>query len=735
MSSYRAADQDRFLFKVSKKSFKVVAFSATEALSVPYEVVLTIAGEDEINPEEMIQEEALLTIKGLESDRYLHGIVNDFRLSGSSGRFNLYQVTVVPAMWLLSLEYDCRIFQKMDVQQIVKEILKDRGIKSDRYEFRLKETYPKREYCVQYRESDLDFVSRLLEEEGIFYYFEHKQDQHRIIFGDSTVNYNPIEGAKKDNNQVEIPYKAGAEMVRDQEIVLSFKPAARITSGKYTHRDYNFLQPSVKLACEKEAKTFKNLECYDYPGEFIDEQRGGKLAICRLEEARVRINTAEGKSDCPRLIPGFTFKLAGQDTAVLKKEYLLTKVTHTGEQPQVLEETSATDQGFSYSNQFSAIPSETVFRPALRTPKPYVRGIQTAIVTGPSGEEIYTDKHGRVKVHFHWDRLGKKDEKSSCWIRVSQLWAGGGWGAVNIPRIGQEVVVSFLEGDPDQPVITGRLYHGTNTPPYTLPDEKTKSTIKSKTTPNGKTHNELVMEDKADETFVVLSNAYGHKLTMDEKNQFLCIETRDGNKIVFDDKNKHIEAKTTQNHHILISDDKKKISVTSTQGHLLEIDDENQKMTAKTVNGNILTMDDKGQKIEIATEVGGHSMVMNDKTVSVTSGGGHSVTLDDGGGGDGISMQDKGGNKVLIDSGSNKIEIEAQGGIALSTSGDLNIKAANIKLDADADLNMTAGMNVSSEAGVAHNSKGTTLAAEGSGQAEFKSGGQTTVAGALVMIN
>ena len=260
---------------------------------------------------------------------------------------------------------------------------------------------------------------------------------------------------------------------------------------------------------------------------------------------------------------------------------------------------------------------------------------------------------------------------------MSQIWAGAGWGAMHIPRIGQEVVVDFLEGDPDQPVITGRLYHGSNSPPYKLPDEKTKSTLMSNTTPNAKTHNELLMEDKVNETRVVLSNAYGHKLTMDEKEQFLTIETRDGNKVTFDDKNKHINAVTTQNHNVLISDEKKKINITSTAGHMLEIDDENQKMVAKTVNGNIITMDDNGQKIEVATEVGGHSMVMNDKTVSVTSGGGHSITLDDGGGGNGVSLQDTNGNKVEIDSGGNKMVIEAQGGIDISTDGDLKLKAAN----------------------------------------------------------
>ena len=259
------ADQDRFLFEISNQQFKVVDFNAREALSEPYEVSLTLASTDEIPLEGMIWKEALLTIIGSESERLFHGIVNSFRMAGSSGRHLLYQATVVPSLWLLSLEQDCRIFQEMTVQDIVTEILEDAGIKSDRYQFRLKESYRPRTYCVQYRESDLDFITRLLEEEGIFYYFEHKENQHCVVFGDSSVNYNPIEGVKNDSNQVELSFQAGAEMVHSEETVVSFNPCARITSGKYTHRDYNFLQPSLTLMGSSEESTFQKLERYNYP--------------------------------------------------------------------------------------------------------------------------------------------------------------------------------------------------------------------------------------------------------------------------------------------------------------------------------------------------------------------------------------------------------------------------------------------------------------------------------------
>jgi type VI secretion system secreted protein VgrG len=735
MSGSRAANQDRFLFEISGKNLKVVDFSAREELSAPFEINLTLASEDEIEFDDVIQKKALLTVLGFESERYFNGIVSQFWLTGKIERFYLYRATVVPSLWLLSLEQDCRIFQEKDVKAIVSEVLQDGGIKSDRFDFRTKETHPKRDYCVQYRETDLNFISRLLEEEGIFYYFDHQKKDHLLIFSDSTVTYKPIAGGKADDKPGELSFMPASGLAPEKEIVQEITLSRQITTGKFTHRDYNFTKPSLKPSGQEEAKTFNKLEQYDYPGDFEDNDRGKALAKIRLEEARLFMDTAEGQSTCPRLLPGFTFKLIDHDDiAAMEKEYLLTTVSHFGAQPGAIEALSSSE-GFSYGNQFIAIPSTVTYRPEIKTPKPYVRGIQSAFVTGPAAEEIYTDEHGRIKVLFHWDRRDKKNEKSSCWIRVSQLWAGAGWGAMHIPRVGHEVIVDFLEGDPDQPVVTGRLYHGTNKPPYTLPDHKTKSTIMSKTTPNGKTSNELVMEDKADETQVVLSNAYGHKLTMDEKDQFLSAETRDGNKITFDDKNKHIEAITTNNHKITFSDEKKKIILLSTEGHMLEIDDESQKMVAKTTNGHMITMDDAGEKIEVVNEIGGHSMVMNNKTTSITSGGGHTVTLDDGAAGNGIQIEDSSGNKILIDSASSKMVIEAANGIDLESMGDIKLKGANIELDATMNVKISGAMDVKSEAGITNEIKGTMVKADGAAMTDVTSAGKTTITGGIVMIN
>ncbi len=495
MPILKPADEAQFLFEVSGIKLRVVEFTIRERISSPYEVELNLASEDEVSFDDVIGKEGLLTILGEEADRYAHGIVNQFMQTGSieeapvGTRFYLYRATVVPSLWLLSLEQDCRIFQNKSVPDIIKKILEDGGITGDRYSFRLQGQYQPRDYCVQYRETDLNFISRLLEEEGIFYFFEHTEDKHLLVFGDSAVNYQPIQG------KPEVTFNPTQGMVQDEEFVTNFVLSRQIRTGKVTLRDFNFEKPSLDLTAQDQGDFYQKLEVYDYPGEYTDGGRGKNLAKVRLQEAAMYKDRAEGQSFCPRFVPGFTFKLADHELDSFNKEFLLAEIFHSGSQPQSLEEHAHGSSGFKYSNQFFGIPSSVTLRPERTSPKPVVEGVQTAIVVGPKGEEIYTDEHGRVKVQFHWDREGKRDEKSSCWIRVSQVWAGANWGAMYIPRIGHEVIVDFIEGDPDRPIITGRVYHGSNKPPYTLPDEKTKSTIKSDSSLGGGGSNEFRFED------------------------------------------------------------------------------------------------------------------------------------------------------------------------------------------------------------------------------------------------
>jgi len=491
MSNGTPAREVHFIFQILETpgtELRVVDFTATEAISSPYRVELTLASEDELGFDAALGKAALLTIASPDADRYFHGIINQFTQLGISGRFNVYRASLVPSLWLLSQEQDCRIFQDKSVPDIVKVVLEERGISADNYAFRLQGQYDPRTYCVQYRETDLNFISRLLEEEGIFYFFEHAEDKHLLVFGDGTVNYQPIQG------EASVQFHVADGRVSEEETVSSFVLSRRIYPGKVSLKDFNFESPALDLSAENTSEISQDLEIYDYPGEYLDQARGSSLARVRLQEAVMFKDKGEGQGACPRFTPGFMFTLTDHEVDDLNKEYLLIDVVHTGSQTQALDEESS-GGGFEYSNHFLAIPSSVTFRPERNAPKPVVEGIQTAIVVGTSGEEIYTDEYGRVKVQFHWDRRGRNDENSSCWMRVSQLWAGTGWGAMFIPRIGQEVIVDFLEGDPDRPLITGRVYHSSNMPPYDLPGEKTKSTIKSYSSPDGGGFNEVRFDD------------------------------------------------------------------------------------------------------------------------------------------------------------------------------------------------------------------------------------------------
>lgn len=493
--------QASFLFDIKgAPKIEVATFQAQERISEPFAVHVALASTSQIQYNDVIQKEALLTLSGDEADRYFHGIVRKFEHTGKNGQKHLYQADIVPFLMLLSLEQDCRIFQDKKVQDIVTKIYQESGIPDDRYEFRLKNKDRMRKFCVQYRETDMDFVCRLLQEEGIFYFFEHSKDKHVMVFADDTVNYIPIEG-----NQ-EVSFKPASGLNPEKQSISCVDFSRRLRPGTYTHTNYNFKKPSVDLETKEKAKDAKQqkFEIYDYPGQYGKEEQGKRLAKIHLEAGKALEEQASGNSTCPRLVAGFTFKLEGHDFKAFNREYLLVGVSHSGQQPQALEEQAGSSAGANYSNTFLAIPSTVTYRPLKTIEKPYVRGLQTATVVGRKGEEIHTDEWGRVAVQFHWDRLGKNDENSSCWIRVGQMWGGVGWGAQFIPRVGDEVLVDFMEGDPDWPIIVGSVYNEANQPLYDLKNNKTQSGIKTRSYPDGPGFNELRFEDKKGEEHVYL---------------------------------------------------------------------------------------------------------------------------------------------------------------------------------------------------------------------------------------
>lgn len=472
-------------------NLRVVRFTGHEGLSRLFELQVELACDDPcLAFPEVVGKPALLTIDDGQAFRCLHGMISRFELMSVLPRYTLYLATLVPQAWKLALRYDCRIFQRQSTPEIIRQVLDGAGLPSEHYRLCLNGTYEARDYCVQYRESDWSFLGRLMEEDGIFYFFEHHEDKHVLVMGDGPAACPPISGVEA------VAFRHATGMVSAEEHVQRFCYAEEIQPGRVSLRDFNFKRPALSMSAEDKAEKDVDLEVYDYPGEYQNPGRGspakgGTLASLRLQAWQAARTTASGESTCKRLLPGHLFTLYEHSRAELNARYLVTRVVHHGQQPQVLEE-EAPSGGSGYSNSFFCQAADVPYRPARQTPRPIIRGVQTAIVVGPEGEEVYPDEYGRVKVQFHWDRHGM----SSCWIRVSQGWAGEAWGAMFIPRIGQEVIVDFIEGDPDRPIITGRVYNGQNLPPYPLPDEKTKSTIKSNTSPGGEGYNELRFEDR-----------------------------------------------------------------------------------------------------------------------------------------------------------------------------------------------------------------------------------------------
>jgi len=461
-------------------------FHGDEGMSIPYHYTLELLSEeDEVAPADLLRQPVTITLVLPDGERKIHGLVRRFTQMGQREELTFYSAEVVPWLWFLTLSQDSKIFQNKSVLDIVREVFDGLGYAD--YEIRCSNSYAPREYCVQYRESHFNFVSRLLEEEGIFYFFEHSDDKHLLVLADM----NSTCAACPGQDTARMATQEGAWQEEDVVTALTLESAVHI--GKVTLRDYDFTRPSLNL--ETSASGQKGEEVYAYPGQYVELGEGERYAQLILEEGECGGQVVRGAGNCRAFQSGFKFRLSEHYRPDANQEYLILQISHRAEAGDFRSWSTAT---FEYSNTFVGIPAATAYRAPRRSRKPRIHGSQTALVVGKSGEEIFTDEYGRVKVQFYWDRLGGKDQNSSCWVRVSYPWAGKGWGGVHIPRMGQEVIVEFLEGDPDRPIITGRVYNAEQTVPYGLPANRTQSGVKSRSSLGGGTEdfNEIRMEDK-----------------------------------------------------------------------------------------------------------------------------------------------------------------------------------------------------------------------------------------------
>lgn len=465
-------------------------FSGEEAVSRPFAIMLTcLSTRDDLKAGDLVGLPVTITLDTGEGERrYFNGLVR--RLTGGvpiSRDYRRYTLDIVPWLWFLSYTRDHRIFQRKTAPDIIKEIFGE--FQYDAFDVRgLTGSYAEREYCVQYGESYFDFVSRLMEEEGIFYYFVHENGRHTMMLGDGPTAWSKCA-------QPRIKFSATNAFAQS---IHTWDHGYQYIAGKTTRKDYNFETPKEPLIAEVPSRIdlpgARRLERFEYPGRYVLKPDGDTIAEHGMEAEEAGHEVVNGASDCKTMFAGGTFTLERHDCPSEQGTgWALLRVRHRASNAAFHSGMAGME---SYGNDFVCVPDRAAFRPQRGTPKPRIDGVQTAFVVGPKGEEIHTDKYGRVKLLFHWDRRGEGDEKSSCWVRTTQAWAGRNWGGMVVPRVGMEVIVSFVDGDPDRPLITGFVNNAENMPAYPLPDERTKTTLKTRSTPGGKGFNELRFEDK-----------------------------------------------------------------------------------------------------------------------------------------------------------------------------------------------------------------------------------------------
>jgi len=555
-------------------------------------------------------------------ERHFHGIVARCSQNIDQGQFASYQVILRPWFWLLSRTSDCRIFQNLSIPQIIKQVFRDLGF-SD-FEDALSRPYREWEYCVQYRETSFDFVSRLMEQEGIYYFFRHEQDRHVLVLADAYGAHTTVPG------YASIPYYPKDEQQRERDHMHDWHLAHEVQPGSLELNDYDFQRPSASIdvrSAMPRPHAAGDYPLYDYPGTYVQSADGEHYARTRIEALQALHEQVNFSGNARGLGSGHLFSLTGFSRQDQNREYLIVGIRY------YITQESLESGGGSGSAQFESvltcIDAQQSYRPLASTHRPIVKGPQTALVVGPKGEEIWTDQYGRVKVHFYWDRHDQSNENSSCWIRVSQSWAGKNWGSMQIPRIGQEVIVSFLEGDPDRPIITGRVYNAEQTVPYDLPENATQSGMKSRSSKGGTpaNFNEIRMEDKKG-----LEQLYIHA----ERNQDIVVEV-DESHSVGHDRNKsigHDEVVTIGNNRLRIVKQEDILSVgqrktdSISQSYVIEVG-ENLRLVC---GESILELNASGQinltGVQISFYASGDAEFNTGGVLHLNNGGGAGATPD-----------------------------------------------------------------------------------------------------------
>lgn len=686
----------------------LVSISGQEGLSQLFSFHLDMLTEDkkakDVAFDKLIGKSITVTLtRPDKSKRFFNGICSRISETGKAGEFTAYQMEIVPKLWLFSRQSHSRIFQNETVPNILKKVLS--GIQTH---FKIDGVFEPRNYCVQYRETDFNFLSRLMEEEGIYYFFTHTDGQHTMVLANSPQAHPELKS---------IRYEEMSGGTREDERILSWQKVQELRTGKYTLWDHHFQMPDKTLEAKETGvssvqvgkvshklvvEANKDLELYDFPGEYAQRfdgiNRGGseqtaevnkifednkRTAKIRMQQEEVSSLVIHGASNCGHLLGGHQFKLERHPTA--DGEYVLTSVSHTAQAGDFRSD--STDE-FSYQNSFTCIPIALPFRPLRNTPKPMIPGAQTAVVVGSSGEEIFTDKYGRVKVQFFWDRDGKKNEQSSCWVRVATMWAGSKWGGIHIPRIGQEVVVTFVEADPDAPIIVGSVYNFDQMPPYDLPANKTQSGLKSRSTLNGgqDNFNEIRFEDKKGQ-----EQLFVHA----ERNQDIEVEKDETHSVGHDRTKKVDNDETTtigrdrkenvgKNETISIGENRNE---TVGKNETISIGENRNESVGKNEDISIgkNRTENVGENENIAIGKNRSEQVGKNEDVSVGDNRTHSVGKNDA-----LDV----GKQLLVTAGDSITFNTGSASLILKKNGDIQLKGNNITVDGSGKVNIKASSDV-----------------------------------------
>jgi type VI secretion system secreted protein VgrG len=689
-------------------ALQVVSLKGREQISHLFQFDLDLVSSDpDIDFTDVVNKPATLTMLRIDQEVQLRGMIADFEVGGKTADWVAYRAVFVPRIWLLTLNYQTRIFQNVSVQDIITQVLKDAGFAPKDFKFTLKGKYKPREYCVQYRETDLDFISRLMEFEGMYYFFDHGASHETLVITDDKSGSTPIDG------DADIAYHTGGalEPEKDEETVSDFVCRERLVTGKVVLKDYNYRTPQVDVQGDSQLNKDMPGTYYEYGQHVKDVSDAKNLAKVRNEEIECRRRMFTGKSDCMGFHAGYKFTLEQHYRSGVDGDYVFIEVHHAGSQGGGLPTPMGGGKAPTYSNEFVCIPADVQYRPPRLTPEPKINGIMTGKVETAGGQYAFLDDEGRYRVKMPFDLGSLGSGKASKAIRLAQPYTGTGYGMHFPVLAGAEIVWACIDGDVDRPLGLGTAPNPTEKSPVGA-QNKSQNVIR---TASG---NELVMEDKANDTCISLRTTDGHTLVLDDKDDNVEIVTTQKNVLVLDDKNKNISVQTTNGHLLIMDDSNTKIVIQSKNGHRIVIDDKtgSEKITiADKKDENRFVMDITNKKLELFTKNGSIDIQAPNGTIDIKA-----TTL---------KVETKGDS--TFKSANTKIEAKQ----------DYSVKGTNIKEEATMDYK-EKGMNVKSEASMEHKTKGMNVTSEAGVNMQVKgtmvtvqSSGPNTIKGMPVLIN